>query len=139
MSKHTFFAFAVIIRPQQHIFNHTRVQGMTEHAYIKRTRSKRMVDRSIIEGSNLRLRAHCIHIDNRELMSVTGVKDVLNFNEQEVSLVTEAGELHIEGNDLHITKLNLDDGQGVIEGELIALEYADLREAKGGLFSRMFK
>ena len=42
-----------------------------------------MVDRSIIEGSNLRLRAHCIHIDNRELMSVTGVKDVLNFNEQE--------------------------------------------------------
>ena len=98
-----------------------------------------MVDSSIIEGSNLRLRAHCIHIDNRELMSVTGVKDVLNFNEQEVSLVTEAGELHIEGNDLHITKLNLDDGQVVIEGELIALEYADLREAKGGLFSRMFK
>lgn len=72
-------------------------------------------------------------------MSITGVKDVLNFNEQEVALVTEAGELHVEGSELHMTKLNLDDGQVVIEGEVYALEYADSHESKGSLFSRMFR
>lgn len=86
-----------------------------------------------------RLRSHCIHIDNRGLISVTGVKDVLSFNESDIMLVTEAGELSIEGNELHITKLNLDDGQVVVEGELIALEYSNAATVKGGIFSRMFK
>ena len=72
-------------------------------------------------------------------MSITGVKDVLSFNEQEVALITEAGELHVEGSELHMTKLNLDDGQVVIEGEVYALEYADSQESKGSLFSRMFR
>lgn len=97
-----------------------------------------MIEGKSIE-SGMRLRSHCIHIDNRALMSVTGVKDVLSFNEQEVALITEAGELHVEGSELHMTKLNLDDGQVVIEGEVYALEYADSQESKGSLFSRMFR
>ena len=97
-----------------------------------------MIEGKSIE-SGMRLRAHCIHIDNRALMSITGVKDVLSFNEQEVALITEAGELHVEGSELLMTKLNLDDGQVVIEGEVYALEYADSQESKGSLFSRMFR
>ena len=91
------------------------------------------------ETPGLRSRSHCIHIDNRELMSITGVKDVESFNEQEVILVTEAGDLHIEGNSLHITKLSLDDGQVVLEGEILSLDYEDAPEARGSLFSKMFK
>ena len=53
-----------------------------------------MIEGKSIE-SGMRLRSHCIHIDNRALMSITGVKDVLSFNEQEVALITEAGELHV--------------------------------------------
>ncbi len=91
-----------------------------------------------LEGS-LRMRPHAIHIEGRALTSVTGVKDVVSFNEEEVSLLTEAGELHIEGINMHITKLNLDDGQVVLEGEVVALEYFEAPEARGSVFSRLFK
>ena len=50
-----------------------------------------MNDRPAIEGGTLRLRTHSIHIDNRELMSITGVKDVGSFNENEVILMTDGG------------------------------------------------
>ncbi|HWS29365.1 MAG TPA: sporulation protein YabP [Clostridia bacterium] len=89
--------------------------------------------------SGLRMRPHAIHIEGRTLTSVTGVKDVASFNEQEVFLITEAGELSIEGMGLHITKLNLDEGQVVLEGEVVALEYADAPAVKSGVFSRLFK
>ncbi len=97
------------------------------------------MDRTLPELGAGRIRAHSIHMEGRELMSVSGVKDVDSFNDQEVELLTEAGELRIEGNGLHITKLSLDDGQVILEGEICALEYSETTEQRGGLFSRMFK
>lgn len=85
-----------------------------------------------LDSGVLRIRSHSVHIDNRELISITGVKDVVSFNEQEVQLLTENGELRIEGNELRITKLNLDDGQVIVSGEIIAIEYADSIEQRGG-------
>ena len=82
------------------------------------------------------------HLDvykRQELISVTGVKDVDSFNEQEVELLTEGGELRIEGNELRITKLSLDEGQVIVEGEIVAFEYADAPAERGSLFSRMFR
>ena len=98
-----------------------------------------MADYKGIETGSQRIRAHTVHIDSRELMSITGVKDVMSFNEQEVTLYTEGGELHIDGTGLHITKLNLDDGHVVLEGELSAMFYEEPRQERGSLFSRMFR
>lgn len=92
-----------------------------------------------VNENAMRIRSHAIRIDNRELMSVTGVKDVESFNEQEIRLVTEAGILHIEGMELHMTKLNLDDGQVIVEGEIIAMEYDEPLKERGGMFSRIFR
>ncbi|MDD4075440.1 MAG: sporulation protein YabP [Eubacteriales bacterium] len=82
-------------------------------------------------------RAHAVHIEERSLMSVTGVRDVDSFNEQAVRLLTDLGELCIEGSSLRITKLNLEDGQVLLEGEILAMEYAQPEE-HGTLFSRLF-
>ena len=95
-----------------------------------------MQDQRLLEGG--RIRSHSIHIDDRRLISVTGVKDVDSFNEQFVQLLTEAGELRIEGAELHITKLNLDEGQVMLEGEISALEYAE-GEVRGSLLGRIFR
>lgn len=90
--------------------------------------------------TGLRLRAHSVHLDNRELLSVTGVRDVASFNECEVALLTDAGALTVEGTGLHITRLDLDDGQVVVEGEVSALVYEDdIPEKKGSLLKRMFR
>lgn len=92
-----------------------------------------------IESGAQRIRSHSVHIECRELMSVTGVKDVLSFNDQTVSLITDGGELNVEGMGLHITRLNLDDGQVVIAGQISALDYDDPPEPRGSMFSRMFR
>lgn len=97
------------------------------------------MERRLPESATLRMRSHSIHMDDRRLMSVTGVKHVDSFNEFEITLITDAGELRIEGQELHISKLNLDEGQVVLEGEIIALEYSDEAEPRGSIFSRMFK
>ncbi len=82
---------------------------------------------------------HTITIDNRDRVLITGVSDVGSFNEAEAILTTDSGELAISGEDLHMPKLNLDDGQLVIEGRIFALEYLDQQPQKGGFFSRVFR
>ncbi len=82
---------------------------------------------------------HTITMDNRERVLVTGVSDVGSFNEAEAILTTDCGELAISGEDLHMPKLNLDDGQLVIEGQIFALEYIEHQPQKSGFFSRVFR
>ncbi len=96
------------------------------------------MNESRIEGAGLRMRPHSVHMDDRRLMSISGVRDVISFNEQDILLLTETGELHIEGEQLHITKLNLDDGGVVLEGEIAALEYSEPSE-RGSLLGRLFR
>ena len=96
-------------------------------------------NRPMIESPGpLRLRSHAVHIESREFASITGVKDVLSFNENEIILLSDGGGMTVGGNDLHITKLNLEEGQIIISGQICALEYDDLPAPKGSLFSRMF-
>lgn len=96
-----------------------------------------MIDQKAIEGG--RIRSHSIHIDERQLMRVSGVKDVDSFNEQEVQLLTEVGTLRIEGSEMHMTKLDLDAGQVILEGEILALEYTDEIQPQGSFMSRLFR
>ena len=98
-----------------------------------------MADYKGMESGTQRIRAHTVHIDSREHISITGVKDVMSFHEQEVVLFTEGGELHLDGNDLHITKLNLEEGHVVLCGSISALFYEEAEESHGSLFSRMFR
>lgn len=100
-----------------------------------------MVDnKAMLEGiGQMRPRSHAVHIENREFASLTGIKDVLSFNETEIVLLSDGGGMTIEGNELHITKLNLDEGQIIINGQICAIEYDDLPTPKGSIFSRMFR
>lgn len=93
----------------------------------------------IEEASAGRLRAHSVVISAREKVMITGVNDVDSFNENEVILLTDGGTLTIVGEDLHISKLNLDDGQLALEGVIDAMEYGDSPSAKKPLLGRIFR
>lgn len=89
--------------------------------------------------SSSRLRAHSVVVSAREKVMVTGVDDVDSFNESEVILITDGGTLTIIGEDLHISKLNLDEGQLALEGMIDAMEYGDSATGKKPLFGRLFR
>lgn len=87
-------------------------------------------------------RVHNIILENREKLSISGVIDVESFNDEAVIVDTELGILVVRGEDLHISKLNLDSSELNIEGEIISCEYNDNEGSKSkgfGFFSKMFK
>ena len=59
----------------------------------------------------------------------------------EVILLTNHGFITVTGEDLHINKLNLDEGQLVVEGKIQSVDYADHEEqrTKRGVFSKVFR
>ena len=86
-----------------------------------------------------RQRSHTVTMDNRERVSVTGVEDVPSFNENEVVMTTQAGVLTMFGQNMHIARLSLDEGQLVVEGLIFGMDYADHQPEKVGLFTKLFK
>ncbi|MCX7746339.1 MAG: sporulation protein YabP [Clostridia bacterium] len=81
-------------------------------------------------------------LENREKLSISGVLDVESFNDECVVVDTELGVLIINGEDLHINKLNLDNSELIIEGLVSSCEYSDKESSKSkglGFLGRMFK
>ena len=81
-----------------------------------------------------------LQLTNREHLELDGIEDVLSFDEMSVYLVTENGNLLVEGTDLHITTLNVESGDLVIEGYIRSMAYNDKETGKkGGFLSRVLK
>ena len=79
-------------------------------------------------------------LQNREILNLTGIEDVISFDEMSVYLVTGNGNLLVEGSDLHITTLDVSAGNMTIEGFVRAMTYHDKETAKkGGFFSKVLK
>lgn len=69
---------------------------------------------------------HRLSLMDRENMTVTGVKDVMSFDETEVLLETGMGMLTIRGSDLHVNRLTLEKGEVDVAGKIDSLTYADV-------------
>lgn len=71
---------------------------------------------------------HIVNIDNRERVTVTDVADVESFNEEIVFLTLKNGGLVIRGEDLHIQKLDLEEGKVMITGAIGSAVYTERRD-----------
>lgn len=78
---------------------------------------------------------HVVNIDNRERISVTEVTDIQSFNEETIFLNLKNGGLIIKGEDLHIQKLDLEEGRVLITGSISSALYTQKkdRQEKGFL------
>ncbi len=81
---------------------------------------------------------HNIIIENRKKFTVSGVKDVISFDEETVMLETAQGKLAIKGDGLHILNFNTESGDLAGEGRIHAFIYTT-EEKGGGFFSRVFR
>ena len=80
-------------------------------------------------------------LENRKKLNVSGVNDVLSFDDQVVIVDTELGLLTVKGENIRITKLSLDTAEVVIEGEISSLTYSNSKQDKSNstLLSKIFK
>ena len=80
-------------------------------------------------------------LENREKLSISGVNDVLSFDDQIVILETGLGLLTIKGENLRINKLSLDNEEVIIEGEINSLSYSEkeIERKNSSILSKIFK
>lgn len=80
-------------------------------------------------------------LENRGKLSISGVLDVLSFDDQVVIVETELGLLTVKGEDLRINKLSIDTSEVVIEGDIFAMNYSEKEmDKKGGsILGKIFK
>ncbi|MDD4781301.1 MAG: sporulation protein YabP [Tissierellia bacterium] len=79
-------------------------------------------------------------LENKEVLHVTGVDSVDNFNDEAVVLITNKGKLTIKGQKLTISKLNVEEGKLIVKGNINALSYSENdNKEKVSLVKRIFK
>ncbi len=80
---------------------------------------------------------HKLTLNERRQLSMTGVSEVVSFDENTVILRTELGTLTVQGRDLQLKTLSVEGGQVAVDGTVAALIYEEPRHT-GGFFSRLF-
>lgn len=87
------------------------------------------------------VRTHKVVLEDRGRLMVSAVEDVESFDEEKIVIVTDMGTMTVIGGDFRISKLNVEDGQLVIEGEIDEIQYSDTMHSDkgGGFFSRLFR
>ena len=78
-----------------------------------------------------------LSLEERGRLSVTGVRQVVRFEEELVVLETALGTLHVHGMDLKLQDLSLDGGRAAVEGQINALVFEEPRER--GMLGRLFR
>ncbi len=82
-------------------------------------------------------------LENRGKLSVSGVVDVLSFDDQVVIIETELGLLTIKGDSLRINKLSIDTSEVIVEGDINSMNYSDNKSSdktkSSSFISKIFK
>ena len=81
---------------------------------------------------------HSIILENRKILVVDGVVDVISFDETFVELDTFGGRLNVSGNEIRIHELCLEKSRIEVEGKICELVYEDVNtKTKKGIFGRL--
>ena len=71
---------------------------------------------------------HKLCLNERKELTMTGVTEVVSFDDSAVVLRTALGTLLIQGQQLQLKTLSLDGGQVAVEGSICALTYEEPRQ-----------
>ena len=82
-------------------------------------------------------RPHGCQMQNRSVANLTGVREVVSFDENQIVMDTDMGLLTMKGKDLHVSRLTVEKG-----GSIDSLAYSSneaYRKEGQSLFARLFK
>ena len=90
-------------------------------------------------NSNLK---HDLNLSNRKELSLTGVKNIESFDNEEFLVETNLGFLHIKGTNLTLDKMDNENNEIIIKGQINLLSYVSSqkgKESKGNIFKKLLK
>lgn len=81
---------------------------------------------------------HSLTLDERQRLSVSGVEEVVSFDEGEVAVQTVKGLLSVRGSGLKVDKLEKDAGELTVSGLVTDLSYEESGPGTG-FWSKLFR
>ena len=98
------------------------------------------MDNQVINiNSNLK---HDLSLLSRKELIVTGVKNIDSFDSEEFLIQTVLGFLHIKGSNLTLDKMDNENNELTIKGQIDSLSYVSNqkgKENKGNIFKKLLK
>lgn len=82
---------------------------------------------------------HYTELSERTGLKVSGVEDVISFDEGCIVLSTVCGILSVDGRELRIVSLDVDQGNVEIQGTVNGMIYPESAKKSGGFFRKRQK
>ncbi len=64
-----------------------------------------------------------VTLENRKKVTLDGVLEIISFNEDQILIITVLGDMDIRGEELKMTKLDVQNGDVVITGKISYIVY----------------
>ena len=82
-----------------------------------------------------------LSLENRKRLILSGVVEVISFDEEKIDLTTNLGNLTIKGEELKMNKLDVQNGDVIIIGSIASMIYngKQVKKSKESIISRLFK
>ena len=81
---------------------------------------------------------HKLTLNERSNLTMSGVTEVVSFDDAAVILHTDAGTLLVQGKELNLKTLQPEGGQVIVDGRITALSYEEPRPS-GSFWRRLFR
>jgi len=80
-------------------------------------------------------------LEDRKKLTLSGVLEVVNFDDEKISLNTILGNLAIKGEGLKMNKLDVQNGDVIIIGYISSMIYSgkDGKKSKESIIKKIFK
>ncbi|MBU5454724.1 sporulation protein YabP [Caproiciproducens sp. MSJ-32] len=82
-----------------------------------------------------------IYLENRKKLTLTGAEEVISFDDEKILLNTKLGFLTIKGSELKMNKLDVQNGDLIIIGNIASIVYSnkEVKKEKESIISRLFR
>lgn len=82
-----------------------------------------------------------VNLDSRKRLNLTGVLEVVSFNDEDIILNTALGTLKVSGDGLKMNKLDVQNGEVVVTGRVDCCIYtgSDKPKDKDSILAKLFK
>ena len=86
-------------------------------------------------------RKSSLSLEDRKKLTLSGVLEVVNFDDEKISLNTILGNLAIKGEGLKMNKLDVQNGDVIIMGYITSMIYSgkDGKKSKESIIKKIFK
>lgn len=82
-----------------------------------------------------------LSLEDRKNLILTGILEVISFDDEKISLNTKLGNLNIKGEGLKMNKLDVQNGDVVIIGTILSIIYSgkNVAKKKENIIKRIFQ